>query len=514
MIDPTSMRLHITPLNANLLPTVLGPTIAKAAENISFHSIETFPENDYGFIDLPDTDAKALISKLNGAILKGKKMKVEKARSKKRSHGVDEEDNAANTDQSRKKTKKSARNTEDGVLPGHQLATGRKVKRGWTEARSDEHIRSGSKDKKKKKDSKRQPPSQYTEKEELLFRTKLPPNKEHLDTVTKKKSEKKSKRNVETVVHEFQRNDIQPAFIRDTASSSQAAEYVDQVGWVDEEGKVIEKVPSSISSSRNKLHKSEGLKIGIPLPHGAKRSDKQLESSESASTEGTSDSAISRDIPEPNSQDDTSSDSGTSSSPSGSSASSSAGSGEELEAAKEARNTPPASDQISLETPQKVHPLEALFKKPKAPIGQEVAKPSLEIETSFSFFDHSAADDDDELPPMPATPFTSHDLHSRGVRSAAPTPDTAHPSRFAGFASALANLPVKDQLEDEAIEKNLGSDSKVPVSEQSGERTQSDFEKRFWTERGQNNRAWKTRRKTALKEQRQKENRLRRPRNW
>lgn len=504
------MRLHITPLDANLLPTVLGPTLAKTAENISYHSIPTFPENDYGFIDLPETDAKNLISKLNGAILRGKKMKVEQARSKKRSHDVVEE-TVSLPDQSQKKAKKPKKDIQDDVLTGHLLSPDRKVKRGWTEPKSDGSARSKSKDKKQKKDSKHQAPSQYTEGEELLFRTKLPPNKEHLDTTTQRKSEKKTGRKPETIVHEFQRTEIQPDFVRDTASSGQAAEYVDHVGWVDRKGEVLEQAPSS--NSKMKPNAAEGLRIGIPAPNGAKTSDKQPKSPQSTSSDDTSDSATTGNHPVPNVQEDVTSDSDISSS-SSSGSDTDAGSNQDPEAEQETRSTPPGSGQPSLQTPQKVHPLEALFKRPKQPVGQEIAKPSLEIETSFSFFDQSAADADDELPPMPATPFTSHDLRSREIRSAAPTPDTAHPSRFTSFASALASRPGKGQLKDETTQEVLGNASDVPASDQSGERAQSDFEKRFWAERGQNNRAWKSRRKAALKEQRQKENRLRRPRNW
>lgn len=523
MTASTSMRLHITPLNENLLPTVLGPILAKAAENISFHSIETFPENDYAFIDLPEADAKTLISKLNGAILKGKKMKVEKARPKKRSRDVVEEEEGSTLvpDQSQKKARRPKKDTEDGVLAGHLLPTDRKVKRGWTEAKSEESARSASKDKKKKKKSKRQAPSQYTEKEELLFRTKLPPNKEHLDTGTKAKDEKekKKKRNTETVVHEFRRTDIQPAFIRDTAQSSRAAEYVDHVGWVNGKGEVIEEAPSSVSQTTP--HTAEGLRIAIPIPNGAKTVDKQSVPPVSTPTDDTSGSSTSDDRVDSNLQEDATSHSDSSSSTSGpdlnAESSEEAESEEEEEEEEEAHNTSQDHGHANLETPQKVHPLEALFKKPKTAVGQEVAKPSLEIETSFSFFDQSAADGDDELPPMPATPFTSHDLRSREIRSAAPTPDTAHPSRFSSFANALANRATREQVSDEAAQEVVGNKSDVPVpaSERaSGERTQSDFEKRFWAERGQNNRAWKTRRKTALKEQRQKDNRQRRPRNW
>lgn len=77
-------RLHITPLNPDLLPIILGPSLLKSAANISFNTIPTFPENNYGYIDLPVMDAERVKKKVNGAILKGKKIKIEEARPNKR----------------------------------------------------------------------------------------------------------------------------------------------------------------------------------------------------------------------------------------------------------------------------------------------------------------------------------------------------------------------------------------------------------------------------------------------
>lgn len=508
MTASLSTRLHITPLDAGLLPIVLGAHLAKIAKNISLQSVETFPENNYGFVDLPENDAKNLIARLNGAILKGRKMKVEKARSKKRSQDVVEEDNAPEPDRPQKRAKKSVRDIRTADFEGYQISNDRKVKRGWTEARPEERTRPKSKDKTKK--VKRQTPSQYTESEELLFRTKLPPNKERLDQNAKSKGKEKQKRTTGTLVHEFQRTEIQPAFVRDTTSSGQAAEYVDNVGWVDDTGDVIEKVPSS--SSLRTTNTADGQRIGTREPDGAKMLDRQAQSLDPSSSDDVSDSATRDENVGTELKRDPTSDSDTSSSTS--EADSNSSSDEERQAGGDAASATQDDKHVSPETPQKAHPLEALFKRPKPPTSQEAAKPSLEIETSFSFFDQSAADADDELPAMPATPFTSNDMGSRGIRSAAPTPDTAHPSRFAGFANLLAAGPPKDQSKKGKTLETMGNDATTSTSEQSGERAQSDFEKRFWAERGQNNRAWKTRRKTALKEQRQQENRLRRPRNW
>lgn len=512
------MRLHITPLNNDLLPIVLGPGLAKSAENVSYQSIETFPENNYGYLDLPEQDAKKLIAKLNGAILKGKRMKVEEARPRKRSRKTAEAEEPAEHEEPRKKSKKSRKGPEErDVLQGHELPSDRKVKRGWTESKSEKTSSREDKSKDKSKDkkkSKSQAPSKYTEKEELLFRTNLPPNKEDLRTAKKDKKSKKS-HSAGTVIHEFEKTAPQPSFLRDTTSAGRAAEYVENIGWVDDKGEVVEKEPPSLK--RKKAAKAQVLTIDV-LPLNGPRKEhvppKQRlpAKSTSSSTSDPVESAISDKEENVGVLDDETSSSGiTSSSGSATEAESEA----ESTLANEHRGEPPLSShtevQAAPETPPKVHPLEALFKKPKPPTGDDAAKPSLEIETSFSFFG-LAPEETDELPPMPNTPFTSQDIYSRGVRSAAPTPDTAHPSRFTSFASALA-ARTQGHSDDEVLSEAEEAQAPGPSRQQPETRVESDFEKRFWAERGPNNRAWKANKRAALKEQRQKQNRLRRPRN-
>lgn len=510
-------RLHITPLDRTLLPIALGPRLLKTAENISFQSVETFPENDYGFIDLPEADAKTLISKLNGAILKGRKMKVEKARSRKRSHDALQQDNAPGHEEPQKKAKKSKKDKYggDGVIDGYQITTDRKVKRGWTEPKSDGRTRSKSKSMDKTKKSKRQAPSQYTDKAELLFQTELPPNKQHLDQTSQTKGKGKGKdnqtRNTATVVHEFRNNEIQPAFVRDAASSAQSAQYVDNTGWVDVEGNVIEAATPSLR--KNSITARPG-RIETIRRNGAKTVNALEQAAERVCSTSTSDSASDSEDSNDEPQVEPASIPGASFSTSEADSSSTSDGDDDQGLARQVETAPRNSKLPDPATPQKVHPLEALFKRPQPPAGREAPKPSLEIETSFSFFDQSAADVDEDVPAMPATPFTSNDMRSREVRSAAPTPDTAHPSRFTGFAGLMASRSSSDKSKNDDLPDPAGSDPSLPVPEKSDVPMQSDFEKRFWAERGQNNRAWKLRRKTALKEQRQKDNRMNRPRNW
>lgn len=497
----TTIRLHITPLRPDLLPTVLGARLLSSAQNISYHAIETFPENSYGFVELPEVDAKKLILKLNGAILKGRTMKVEEARQSKRSRkhapeielDVEEQPPA-------KKVKKSKKDVN--VLAGHELEEGRKVKRGWTDSSLEKSKGKKSKDKKEKK-VKHQTGSKFTEKDELIFRTTVPPNKQDLDT-TKKRSKAKKDNTSPTLVHEFEKTAIQPKFLREAAQiKSKSTEFVDGKGWVDQDGHVIEEEPSTVRRSKQKNPK--GLNIDLHPTQDVTTTQKSLieEANSSPTAEDEEQGHRTRVKPRtllPDVEDTSSS--GTSSSE------------EDVNTESESEAPQNSSPQIEKAldtptTPPAVHPLEALFKKPKPGPTNDAAKPSLEIETSFSFFDRTNDEVEDDLPPMPMTPFTSQDINSRNLRSAAPTPDTAHPSRFANFAAALSSRQSSDEGEDPPIA--TGQDD-LQKSNSSLQKPQSEFEKRFWAERGQNNRAWKARSRTARKEQRQNENRLRRTR--
>ena len=73
-------RLHITPFNASLLSAIVPPSMSSFAKNISFHNIETFPEKQYGFVELPVEQATKIKKKLNGATLRGSKIVIQEAR--------------------------------------------------------------------------------------------------------------------------------------------------------------------------------------------------------------------------------------------------------------------------------------------------------------------------------------------------------------------------------------------------------------------------------------------------
>lgn len=448
------VRLHITPLGPDLLKAVLGPTLLAQAHNISYHQIQTFPEKNYGYVELPPMEADKVKKKLNGAMLKGTKIEIEEARPKKRKHvETNASGNAPPTELKMKSSK--AEKTKPDVLNGRELSPDRKVKRGWTESSKG---KKDNKDKKSKGKSDQQK-SKYTDKDELLFRTTLPSDK---ISKSSERETKKKKRNVQNV-HEFAKNTAQPSFLRESApQTTSSLHYVDGEGWANEADEIVE--PESKNLRARRSLKTETVQ---PQPKKGEPSQAQEES------------------------DDSSSSSSTPVTPH------SVSGGE-------------AAPKEQLE----VHPLEALFKKPKKPASsQDTIKPSLELTTSnFSFFEgvEESEDDIEEEYGVPLTPFSSQDLRSRGLRSAAPTPDTAHPSRFNSYGSS--GLPGDEEEEDSGSE----DDSKTagPSSQGKPQGLVSDFEKMFWEKRGDNNRAWKARRRAVLKDKRQRENRARRPKNW
>ena len=149
-----------------------------------------------------------------------------------------------------------------------------------------------------------------------------------------------------------------------------------------------------------------------------------------------------------------------------------------------------------------------------------------EPSTPFSFGNLGADIDSDyeeeeefTIEQAPMTPYTQQDVAWRNVRSAAPTPDTAHPSRkhmsgwpgnedeedvngFNSRSSPAENMDRKGKNGVAAAREEEGA----PQAPQ-GTDPNADFQKWFYENRGDTNRAWKKRRKEVKKEVRQRENR-------
>ncbi|MCJ1482728.1 hypothetical protein MMC06_002894 [Schaereria dolodes] len=566
------VRLHISPLNPELLPTVLPPSVLSTASNISYHSLYSFPERNYGFVEVSIMDAEKIKKKLNGSILKGSKMKVEVARPDKRKMGTTKDGTRGETrdldTKSDERTKKRKR--ENGVLPGFELPDGRKVKRGWTDpvAVGKKETKKGSKsDKNNMKGKTKAQPSTFSENAALLFRTTIPQSARKiqlpaLSITAKSKKRMKGETNENVIVHEFSNSTKPGSFLRKDQSSSirgRVSEYVNGQGWLDENGSILEPELESTrgkatvkevrrftnkdispSGSRidrsSKVGKLEGRKVFFQgISQGQDPNDET--SSSGTSSSGTSSSSEDEDI-----------DSETSSKLGGQSGAKSLielpqNDGiaqddvkEEDEADSDIGLVSGDSSSVSshIEVNQKVipkiiesashgtdevHPLEALFKPSNHVSTDSSRKPTLEVRTSFSFFDADAIDKGSSTHlTVPQTPFTQQDIQERRMRSAAPTPDTAAPSKM-GFGNLWGGASDVSSGEEENVEDDEENDkteipSKEAAKAKDGRKAEdappeSDFAKWFWEHRGETNRAWKKRRREAAKEKRQKENKKR-----
>ncbi|KAF1987267.1 hypothetical protein K402DRAFT_392964 [Aulographum hederae CBS 113979] len=519
----TTTRLHITPLTPELLKTYIPPSLLPSAENISYHNVQTFPEKSFGYVELPTADAEKLKKKYNGMTLKGKKVHIQDAKPEKwKKRQVEEEDGVDEKAEkrSRKKAKKEKEKTgkrEDGVIPGVVLPADRKVKRGWTETPT-EHKEKRVKEKREKKEKKSDDAkeekkekkrkkreaevSKYTNEPEMLFRTKLPPTAVEAPKAGKDKKSKKSKR--EVVVHEFTKTKKPASFLKNEPITSRpvAAAPRPQAKEDEDESEDESEEEEPATVKKNKSHP--------PIPTITTSQPEEEESSGDESEEIEARQTIPTiTTSQPDDEDS------AESKPRGKEPA-------DVEMEEEAKSPPSKA----------VHPLEALFKRPKPSNAatstdaspSATSKPALlaPINTSFSFFD----DDGDEATATsmrpPQTPFTRQDLEARGLRSAAPTPDTAVVG--GRFRFGMAGHENDDNDDDENEEDGDEEDEDVDMTNaaesidgpasvatkdeatQSENPEQNEFEKWFWENRGESNRAWKKRRRESMKEFRQRAN--------
>lgn len=485
--QPEHIRLHITPFNAELYDRIIPPSLQPLARNASFHSIQTFPEKGYGFVELPTMDAQKLKKKLNGSTLKGTKMSVEEARPARKRKSDAGPEEAESERKRAKRERKEGKAKEDGVLAGHELEEGRRVKRGW------------SGDDAKGKNRKERGFS-GSEERSLRFKTKLPANRVSVENGReKKKKDKKSKKGTdkgEVVVEEFtRRRKSRQDVSTPNGATLGSLSYVEGKGWVDEAGTVVE--PERESKKPKKRRSSSPESMPVPGDHRA-IAGAEIE----PINVPLEDSALPSERPEDFAAADSSSDK--------------------------------SEQALHVDTPAEiskdVHPLEALFKRPAAPTkdGPSNTTPSkprpAPIDTSFSFFGTGGGDEDEDtemqgadntggnaMPPV--TPHTKQDLEWRSLRSAAPTPDTAAIGRKFSFPFAGDDVDEEDEEdEDERMGDGEDVDRREGNSVEKGQGDngggeESAFRKWFFEHRGDLNRGWKKRRREERKVLRQRENR-------
>ncbi|KXJ97231.1 hypothetical protein Micbo1qcDRAFT_156049 [Microdochium bolleyi] len=575
-------RLHITPFDESLFPVVVPTAIRPRARNISYHSLETFPDKPYGFVELPKDDADRLKKKLNSAVLRGHKLRIEVARPVPSDPARDSGKSAKDKTPAAPKNGLRKRKRELGVLPGAEIQ-GRRIKRGWTtseaemiqkkrdragkakEGKTENHDASATTKKSKKGEVRK---SKYTDAPECLFKTRLPSKSEPVAAAEPKNDgdepstpPKKKKRRAErdTVIHEFEKSTKFPSFLKVNASASSTTEattFVDGKGWVDSKGDVVEGSKSKRPPTAGIVQaKAKRPKKQTPVVVAPPAADSDDSSSGNSSTSENDDQKQDDADDTTSSEEDSSSDDDEDSSAS--------------EDQKEVTSTksmktpvalaehqvhmtqrsavkadsarPKSSGSVSSLTikippatpgPVKVHPLEALYKRPQG----GASTPDAQLSKPFSFFGDNNDDDieEEDAPAtqtlhVPMTPFTEQDFEFRTMRSAAPTPDTAHPNRSFAPWSTQETVDEEDEEdgdeEEEEPQGNEDHDAYVdgqdlamadaddvpiragPSSTKSAPVT--DFQKHFWENRGDLNRKWRKRRKTAAKEKRYRDNRAR-----
>lgn len=563
------VRLHITPFDAELAQVVIPASVRPVARNISYHTIETFPEKRYGFVEIPEADAEKLKKKLNGATLKGCKMRIEKARPEARIEPTGEEEQVPEKKKKSPnggKDKSKKRKREVDVLEGVALHD-RQIKRGWTEIPSTNKKKtrkdkdSKDKEKSKEREKRKRPTSKYTEGEECLLKTKLPPNTLKNLAPGELEHKKRSKKKVssrEVVIHEFEKTTKFPSFLKTSIATDQkkAAEFVEGKGWVDEEGNIVEEVKEKERPKAPQRPKKAPKPKPVPAEseddstsssgtssegtssedESEEESDKEVKAETKVKAKGTSKAAPPAATKVDNEENDDDSDT--------SSDGSSEDSDEEEQSSKAAekatpkstskasgsKSTPGSTKPLAIKIPPpetptivEVHPLEALYKRPK-PDGD--APTSVPKDEPFSFFEGGDEDEDEEVEgqssqaapaTVPMTPFTRQEFDWRNTRSAAPTPDTAHPSRMRFWGASpekdveMGDVDeVDEQEEEEEGEEEAygeGEDDENPAQGKASATT--DFQKWFWENRRDLNKSWMTRRKTAAKEKRHRENKAR-----
>ncbi|KAF2872123.1 hypothetical protein BDV95DRAFT_606683 [Massariosphaeria phaeospora] len=554
------VRLHVTPFTPALLKIYLAPSILPLAKNISYHTVETFPEKGFGYVELPAMEAQKLKKKLNGSTLKGSKVRIETAKPEKRKVAEDVETVDEDDERPAKRSKKTKKK-EQGVLEGVELPDERKVKRGWTEPLAKSKDRKDKKDKKDNKDKKEkkfQKESKYTKEPELLFKAKLTPvaaTEVALKAKSKgKKKDKKVKSTQEVVVHEFEKSSKQPSFLKNsevTCSGKPAVEYVNGTGWVDEDGELVER---ETGKARNR----RVLELVDPpeptTPKQQQPATPSPQSSPVSKSKSTKKAKAKKVTPSPSPSESEADASSSAVSSSGEDELSDSGSEEEEESGSPVApedSTPQISLTPSSPATTEVHPLEALFKRPRpsaisltsTDAALTPVKGLAPINTSFSFFDNNGEAVEGAQDPSaeaPVTPFTQKDLEWRGLRSAAPTPDTAALGRRFSFPwrkgsqedddvdddaeagaqlsnntkanSSTTHLPglVEEDEEDEEMDDAEAGTEAEAGAEEDEERKgedESEFRRWFYENRGDTNRAWKKQRRDALKAKRLSNNR-------
>lgn len=526
-VDEGYSRLHITPFNASLMAAIVPPSLAPKARNISFHTLQAFPEKEYGFVDLPTEEAGKIKRKLKGALLRGKKIAIEEARGEKAwGEVIDGAEGAKEEGKKMKEKSSKKRKRHEEPMKGAEVLD-RQIKRGWTDPKATKKAAKENRMKEGKDKKKEREKSKYTTEAECLFRTTLPPTiaaalpAKGIEGVVVDKERRKRKAGKDVTLHEFAKTEKFATFLRQKTTGGNvkvAVEFVEGKGWVDENGEVVEGEPKKSNHNDDVLKKiAKENKVRLPPAEPVEKSESEEDADTSmqdataevsdTSSSGSSSEDEEDDASEPESENEAEAQSSNSPDQSATSAASSIPPSHGLTI-----SIPPPPGVKSKETAS-MHPLEALYGR-RDPGANASEAPATSSFTFFGDGNNSDVDEDDEVDDFvaPMTPFTTQEFSSRGQRSAAPTPDTAHPMRKHFSWPAEEEEEGDFNTADSPTRKAGGSGEVDPNAKEETDPNQ-DFQKWFYEHRGETNRAWKKRQKEVKKEVRQRENRKRGDRN-
>ena len=523
-------RLHISPFTPELYQTLISRNSQESARGISFHQIRTFPESAYGYINLPEKEAQKL-KRLNGAVLKGKKLHIANARAEKW-RSVEEMDTDSRDSCRRSSTKRSKAKISygDNIITGFELPKDRHVKRGWAATATRKRTNTG----KSKDDATK---SEDVGKSEILFRASFPPNKLPIKSKSKDLDQKHKKLRAKVVVGKS--NDHKRLQSKKSISDKgTVSQYIDGHGWVNEDGELVEthvtkkkKIKgSSLSPSQDHISKGEGVVNDAKEPSASPEDfvalideTVSLQVSNLSAEDGANEETPMHILIPSNNENKSV---GRRSSLANKNSDKNQRQRQVSFALCEEDLTAQVhtiGEEPTIDTEEDVHPLERIFKPSKSTDKGPKLAP---IRTSFSFFEDNNVDNKQGHEP-PQTPFTIQDRHLRRIRSPAPTPDTAAINRKAswpwakGVAEADVNVKAEeetaknddehdDEIENEEAQAqasdSLGRETERVVGQAKKDKTESDFAKWFWENRGENNRAWRRRRREAMKIERQRQN--------
>ncbi|OBT53151.1 hypothetical protein VE04_06000 [Pseudogymnoascus sp. 24MN13] len=499
-VDEGYSRLHITPFNASLMAAIVPPSLAPKARNISFHTLQAFPEKEYGFVDLPTEEAGKIKRKLKGALLRGKKIAIEEARGEKAWGEVIDGGEGAEEEGKKKKEKSSKkRKRHEEPMKGAEVLD-RQIKRGWTDPKATKKAAKENRMKEGKDKKKEREKSKYTTEAECLFRTTLPPTiaaalpAKGIEGVVVDKERRKRKAGKDVTLHEFAKTEKFATFLRQKSTLGNvkvAVEFVEGKGWVDENGEVVEGEPKKSNHNVDVLKKiAKENKVRLPPAEPVEKSESEEDADTSmqdavaevsdTSSSGSSSEDEDDDASEPESENEAEAQSSNAL---------------EQPATLAAPSIPPSHGlTISIPPPPglksketaSIHPLEALYGRRDQGANASEAPAA----SSFTFFGDG----------------NNSDVAT--MTSAAPTPDTAHPHRKHFSWPAEEEDEGDYNTADSPTRKAGGSGEADPNAKEETDPNQ-DFQKWFYENRGETNRAWKKRQKEVKKEVRQRENRRR-----